>query len=379
MKAAHGDDDAMKATQGEYFVGLDHVRALAAFVVFTWHFNHVDDGHLEGPAAFPVAIMSEGHVGVAMFMTLSGYLFAKLLDGQQIRYFPFLWNRILRIFPLLIVVFAVFGLLNHDASSMSGYLIQLAKGFVIPTWPNGGWSIAVEIHFYLILPLLLFLSSNRTTNILLVLLVSLVFRMLWWWEVGTVQFLAYWTIVGGIDQFALGILAFKKREWMTRRHLNAAILGIGLLSYMWVFDSLGGFFRMGVYPSENPIWIIHPSIIGIAFAALIAWYDSSFRMKAEGLSGAIAKIGACSYSIYLLHFFVVFRFANFFNSDVIPLSSFPIVLAASLICFLCFVPFAHISFRLIELPPLRYRMQYKRHISVEQSDGRLDSVSVKSV
>jgi peptidoglycan/LPS O-acetylase OafA/YrhL len=369
----------MRATQGEYFVGLDHVRALAAFLVFTWHFNHVSNGHLKGPEAFPFAILAEGHVGVAMFMTLSGYLFAKLLDGQQIRYFSFLWNRVLRIFPLLIVVFLVFGFLHYDASSVGDYLIRLVKGFFLPVWPYGGWSIAVEIHFYLILPLLLAISSKRAANILFVLVLSIGFRMFWWWETGTIQFLSYWTIVGGIDQFLLGVFAFKTREWMTRRHLKATVLGIGLLAYMWIFDSRGGFYRMGVYPSENPIWIIHPTILGIVFAALIAWYDASFRMKDEGISGTIAKIGACSYSIYLLHFFFVFSVAKRINSDVITLSSFPMVLAASLMCFLCFAPVAFISYRLIELPPLRYRMHYKRPISEAQSDGKLQAVPTKSM
>jgi len=30
-------------------------------------------------------------------MTLSGYLFAKLLDGKRIKYGSFLWNRFLRL------------------------------------------------------------------------------------------------------------------------------------------------------------------------------------------------------------------------------------------------------------------------------------------
>ncbi len=124
-----------------------------------------------------------------MFMSLSGYLFAKLLYGQHIRYIPFLWNRVLRLFPLLIVVFAIGGFLKHDANSAGSYLIELAKGFYRPSWPNGGWSIAVELHFYLILPLLLAISAKRPANILLVLVLSIGFRLLWWWESGTVQLL----------------------------------------------------------------------------------------------------------------------------------------------------------------------------------------------
>ncbi len=314
-----------------------------------------------------------------MFMSLSGYLFAKLLYGQHIRYIPFLWNRVLRLFPLLIVVFAIGGFLKHDANSAGSYLIELAKGFYRPSWPNGGWSIAVELHFYLILPLLLAISAKRPANILLVLVLSIGFRLLWWWESGTVQSFAYWTIIGGIDQFILGIFAFKSREWMAERHLNAAIIGIGLLAYMWAFDSLGGFYRMGVYPSENPIWIIHPLIMGITFGALIAWYDTSFKMKNEGLSGVIAKIGACSYSIYLLHFWVVFRLAALVNEYVIALSSFPMVLAASLVCFLFIVPVAYVSFQLIELPPLRYRKRYKQTPHLAQSSGALEAVSQKGL
>ena len=128
----------MKSSQGEYFVGLDHIRALAAFTVFTWHFNHVNDGHLSGPEIFPLSFFAEGHVGVAVFMTLSGYLFAKLLDGRDIHYVPFMWNRLLRLFPLLAFVFVVNGLLYHDLSSLPDYLRRLVGGFVRPLWPNGG-------------------------------------------------------------------------------------------------------------------------------------------------------------------------------------------------------------------------------------------------
>ncbi|MEP6933477.1 MAG: acyltransferase family protein, partial [Nitrospirota bacterium] len=74
----------MKSSSGAYYGGLDHVRAIALFMVFTWHFIHVDSGQFAPPPVFPLSLLTEGHTGVALFITLSGYLFAKLLDGKKI-------------------------------------------------------------------------------------------------------------------------------------------------------------------------------------------------------------------------------------------------------------------------------------------------------
>src|SRR5262245_55679152 len=96
----------MRSSSGEHFVALDHVRALAAFLVFCWHFLHGVNGEPIAfeffPAFVPLTVLDEGHTGVALFMTLSGYLFAKLLDGRRVHYPRFVWNRCLRLLPLLV-------------------------------------------------------------------------------------------------------------------------------------------------------------------------------------------------------------------------------------------------------------------------------------
>jgi len=83
--------------------GLDHIRALAALMVFSWHFLHFANGYpvpFEGaPLIFALALFDEGHTGVALFMTLSGYIFAKLLDGKVIKYYSFLKRRAVRLMP----------------------------------------------------------------------------------------------------------------------------------------------------------------------------------------------------------------------------------------------------------------------------------------
>ena len=90
----------MKSTSGAHYVALDHIRAVAALLVFVWPFTHSTNGYpmlFEGPPFWgPLVLFDEGHVGVALFMTLSGYLSAKLLDGKKVIYHLFLWNRFLR-------------------------------------------------------------------------------------------------------------------------------------------------------------------------------------------------------------------------------------------------------------------------------------------
>ena len=127
----------MRSSSGEHFIALDHVRALAAFMVFAWHFTHAENGYPVPfeyvPALFPFSLLDEGHTGVALFMTLSGYLFAKLLDGKSIDYKVFLWNRALRLFPLLVVVILIVGILRFmSGGSMYSYLHSIAREGLSP-------------------------------------------------------------------------------------------------------------------------------------------------------------------------------------------------------------------------------------------------------
>ena len=93
----------IKSSSGAHYIGLDHIRAIAAFLVITWHFIHAGHGYpvaFEGaPRISPFAILDEGHTGVALFMILSGCLFSKLLNGKKIIYTRFILNRARR--PIL--------------------------------------------------------------------------------------------------------------------------------------------------------------------------------------------------------------------------------------------------------------------------------------
>lgn len=355
----------MRSTSGEHFIALDHVRALAAFMVFSWHFVH---GHFSSPGPIPFeyapslfffSLFEEGHTGVALFMTLSGYLFAKLLEGKRIHYGAFLWNRALRLLPLLVLVIILVGVRTAvNGGDVLSYALTVAKGIVEPTLPNGGWSITVEFHFYLLLPLLLWFSRQSKWLLFLTLIGAIAARSLIFEQRGEVQWLSYWTIVGRIDQFLLGMIGFHLRIRLENRHALAISAIVVFAAFYWYFDFLGGFYHIVSYPSPSPIWIFLPTLEGLAYGLGIAYYDSSFRPSSKGVSGFVGKIGTVSYSIYLLHFFVVFFLARIVNQWIMSLSNFYIAIFWALICFMLLVPIGLLSFRFIESPFLSLRRRY---------------------
>lgn len=356
----------MKATSGEHYVALDHVRAIAAMLVFVWHFMHGQHGSpvpFEGaPVWGPLVLLDEGHVGVALFMTLSGYLFAKLLDGRRVIYHLFFWNRVLRLMPLLLLVIAINALgvaLNSDTPQAAlGYLRSIPGGLVFPSWPNGGWSITVELHFYLLLPLLLFLLRRCYAGLWLLLAFAIALRAGYHAWTGEVQSLAYATIFGRIDQFVLGILAFHGRSHFIGHHARAMGIAAAFITLYWWFDRSGGFFLQPIYPSPSRLWIVLPTLEGATFAALIAWYEGSFLPRGGTFSKLLALLGEYSYSIYLLHFFFVFAVAQWIHTRLIDLSNFYLALPVAILAFIAMIPIAYLSMRFVEGPFLKLRRRY---------------------
>jgi peptidoglycan/LPS O-acetylase OafA/YrhL len=144
----------VRSTSGQYYEKLDHVRAVACYLVFIWHFSHGGNGRPVpfgyAPTVFPLALIDEGHIGVAVFMCLSGYLFAKILNGAAISYGRFIWNRFVRLAPLLAFVSIIDGFQYiHSGWTTFTYIRYWMAGAIVPErWPNNGWSLAIEAHFY---------------------------------------------------------------------------------------------------------------------------------------------------------------------------------------------------------------------------------------
>lgn len=353
----------MRSTEGLYFSRLDHVRALAAYLVFVWHFLHMTPQFPVPYAAspvFPLALFDEGHTGVALFMTLSGYLFAKLVGDHRVDFPCFLWSRAVRLAPLLIVVIAAWVTIGWLTGTPIP-LDDLIGGFVLPTWPRGTWSIAIELHFYLLFPLLLILARRYGPFALIgVVAMALLVRADWWRTYGEAQHIAYWTIAGRIDQFVFGMLF---ATMPVRRPALRVVAGVSFASFLvlWTaFDRAGGFYHFDGSPSQSPLWIVIPTIEGVTWASLIACYEgASFKMPAW-LDRALAKVGEWSYSIYLLHFFPIILLRNLCWERAGSPGDFYVALIAANVAFVAFLPVAGLSYSIFEKRFLAYRKHYLR-------------------
>ena len=295
---------------------------------------------------------------------LSGYLFSKILDGKEIAFVPFFINRALRLLPLLLLTLTLLGFQKYLAGEdIFQYIKRVCMGLVFPTLPHGGWSITVESHFYLMLPLLLAVLSKHPRVGLIFLAAAIAVRGMLYLHGFETRFWAYWTIVGRVDQFLCGMMLFQFRYLLTRRHTTVALIMLAFTIFYWLFDAAGGYNRMGDPPAANPLWIIIPTIEGAAYASIIAWYDTSFSFRSTGFSRLLGLAGELSYSMYLLHFFTVFATARFIQTHVMDISNFYIASLWALAFYIAMLPIVYVSYRFVEMPFLKLRRRYtiQRH------------------
>ena len=337
----------MRSSTGQHFVGLDHIRAIAAFMVVTWHFSHGGNGD---PVPFnqapEIGLLDEGHVGVSLFMVLSGYLFAKLISNRSIHYRAFLWNRAIRLLPLLISVLIVVGIRDYR-NDLIGYAKLVSSGLLLPTLPNGGWSITTELHFYLIMPFLLLAAKKSKWAPLALVFLAICIRFAIVASGNDIKYLAYGTLLGRFDQFAIGI--FFSCIKISGRGAACALVALAAIYY--VFDAAGGFFNGPDWP-----WLFLPTVEALAFGAMVSWYDVN-PIKSSKM-WLVQKAGEYSYSIYLLHFFLVFSAARFVDTQIMELTSVYVALPWALLFFVLMTGVGHFSYVLIERPALRFRKPY---------------------
>lgn len=158
------------------FDALDGLRGLAVLLVLAGHFSH-------SGLTYDVDLGGAGTIGVYCFFVLSSFLLAtplirlspeKLMDRMV--WLNYSARRLLRIYPLYIVLLAFFYILSTlkltpPSAGLYFEEMDLVKHLFLADAKEYLWTIQVETKFYLVLPLLVFMTvvllKSKLPNVLL--------------------------------------------------------------------------------------------------------------------------------------------------------------------------------------------------------------------
>jgi peptidoglycan/LPS O-acetylase OafA/YrhL len=148
--------------------GLDLMRAVAILGVMLWHMHFaLRPGIWSGPGRY-------GWMGVDLFFVLSGYLIGSQLlrpytRGSRPSIGGFYMRRAFRVLPayltVLLFYFAIPGFREAPGLSPAWQFLTFTENFRIDYLHDQAfshvWSLCVEEHFYLVLPVLILLLMRR--------------------------------------------------------------------------------------------------------------------------------------------------------------------------------------------------------------------------
>lgn len=146
---------------------LNALRGIAALLVAIGHLILMSSGCIPGSALFYFATFM-GSFGVGSFFLLSGFVI--FLSLEKTSSLEFLWHRILRVYPVIVVAVTIrlaskimMGERAFDMASLKLYLANISLfGNMVIFGENNiepiVWSLAIEMKFYIIMAIVFALS-----------------------------------------------------------------------------------------------------------------------------------------------------------------------------------------------------------------------------
>ncbi|WP_316189886.1 acyltransferase [Bradyrhizobium sp. SZCCHNS1054] len=358
----------------KYIPEVDQLRAFAALLVLIYHCFQLIGARLAhgqdfDPSRFwvhasnpVIAVIEEGHSGVGLFIVLSGFILATGAVGNVVDYRSFLLARILRIYPMLLVCLVA-------AASVQPVSILNILTSLLPLNVSGGvtqsmsgmfWAVAIEFQCYLIFPFLILFSEERGTKYLVqVIILAIVLRYLTVLADGAnPKDIAYWTVVGRIDQFCIGMILarlYARSNLSNLKFYWFLLATFVVVATLWIFNHLGGMPLVKLWK----IW--WPTVEGLMWAVFIVTYLSVGHRFPAMLMMVFTKVGEVSYSVYLVHFAVIF--AAIRKSAYIRLTGngyYDAILTALLVVAPLSILIGWLAYHTVELPFLRLRPKYLR-------------------
>ncbi|CAH0995246.1 hypothetical protein EMA8858_01366 [Emticicia aquatica] len=340
---------------------FDLIRLIAALQVLIWHGAvHLDlsntlFGFLSVIYHFP---------GVPIFFTISGFLISYSLERNNFRLKQYFKNRAFRIFPALwvctfftaILLFS-FGKVTDLKDFVYWLLAQITffqfyASESLKTWgaghPNGSlWSIAVELQFYFVLPIVLYLInlSKKKAAVNLSLLAIFLLSILIKYAIQTSPLILQKeiyvklfnnTILIYLHFFLTGIAIYKNFEWLSK-FLNDKVFYWLIIYVVYVL-----IFQVWLKFYETPYQI---SIWGVLANTILSFLTLSFAFSFTDLSKKLLHENDISYGIYIYHMPIV----NIMVSFGLQANIWYLVLLTFLTSILAFLSWKLVEQRILKL------------------------------
>lgn len=315
-----------------YFPELESLRGVAIMLVFLYHVAGFVDGtrgHRLGLWVSPLrAFVHGGQTGVSLFFVLSAFLLslpflAESAGGTRVERWRYFERRALRILPLYwaAVVATSVVLAHRPRDLLRGvpylFFLQAFPCLNVTLVPLNGvwWSLATEVQFYLLLPLLPWCLRRPWRLIVVLLTYSALYAL---FAAGTLhapsigaQLALSHSLFGRAPLFVIGIAAawvyrtygdqLQRRDSVARLRragvadsaLIAVLLGLGYLLRRVVFVGYWGmeFAAPAWHVLEGALWA----------TVLLLLLLAPLHLKSVLSNRFLELIGRLSYSIYLVH------------------------------------------------------------------------------
>jgi peptidoglycan/LPS O-acetylase OafA/YrhL len=336
--------------------GLDGLRALSIMIVMVGHF-------LLGKAA------ALSTIGVYIFFVISGYLITRLMLAEQEKFGSvdmarFYARRFLRLYPVIIVFLIVIvgvaflahrprppievaSILFYFANYLTSWQEIQGSTFQLPIGIL--WSLSVEEHFYLLMPIFFVAMRGRhmVPFAIAMCIIPVVLRVtelqIWPWLADTsvlyrnsdVRFdsIAYGVLLAGISNMRepLKMLRRLGSPWMV------VLGGVFLIVSFVMPDGMTKAIVRDTFRS----WAAVPIVCSVLFSDKLGWTKHILELP------LIAWVGTLSYSLYVWHGAQEY----FLTAAGVPDTSFGFGWMRLAGAFACAIT----SFYLIERPALRFK------------------------
>lgn len=322
---------------------VDVLRGLAVLLVVLFHLD--------------ISLFQSGFIGVDIFFVLSGYLIASIYSKNQ-GAIDFYERRFRRILPAMMVILLLSLLLSPlfflpfevkiMTDSVVGSLLFVPN---LIFWRDNDyfadlhfspllhyWSLGVELQYYLVFPLLIWAARKVKYSLFLMAVLSFIFCVI---LTHYSSKSAFFFLPSRLWEFLLGYFAFELRNSLIVNRLQTAKYS-GYIANFSLLALLVASFLPIPNKSFPGLYALIPVLLSFAYILIgvrsEAFLESSFIKAVRWL----AKI---SFSIYLIHYPVIFifKYAPFSKNN--ELTVVEVIFAIIITIFL-----SVISYKFIESP-----------------------------